>query len=131
MFIPATAQMTFKHFNTKTNEGSWKSVSVGGFKPNGRGCKSDSFVCPLILSLKRVELTGRKSNTLDHPLPRRNTSSPPTSTVQSKSLLHSLNPHLPLGSNTVMVLRGVFRLLGLGSKRRKGMDLSFIDSCLF
>jgi hypothetical protein len=23
---------------------TWKSVSVGGFKPNGRGCKSDSFV---------------------------------------------------------------------------------------
>jgi len=45
MFIPATAQMTFKHYQPKTKEMSWKSVSVGGFKPNGRGCKSDQFVC--------------------------------------------------------------------------------------
>lgn len=36
--------MTFKHYDPKTNKSTWKSVNVGGFKTNGRGCKSDQFV---------------------------------------------------------------------------------------
>jgi hypothetical protein len=75
MFIPATAQMTFKHYSPKTKEMSWKSVSVGGFKPNGRGCKSDSFVCPTRLkrSSGGANPVNRRSNKPAPPLPRRNT----------------------------------------------------------
>jgi len=72
MFIPATAQMTFKHYSPKTKEMSWKSVSVGGFKPNGRGCKSDSFVSPTPLEMSRAALiqwTGDQTNR--YPLHRR------------------------------------------------------------
>jgi len=57
MFVPATAQMTFKHYQPKTKDMSWKSVSVGGFKPNGRGCKSDSFVSHNIRLLFGTALT--------------------------------------------------------------------------
>ena len=42
--IPATAQMTFKHYNPKTKKQVWKSVNSTGFKPNGQSCKSDQFV---------------------------------------------------------------------------------------
>jgi len=42
-FIPATTQMTFKLYNPHTKAMVWKSVNVGGFKHNGRSCKSDSF----------------------------------------------------------------------------------------
>lgn len=44
MFVPATSQMTFKYYNPKTKQASWKSVNVGSFKLDGRGCKSDHFV---------------------------------------------------------------------------------------
>lgn len=57
MFVPATAQMTFKHYQPKFQDMSWKSVSVGGFKPNGRGCKSDSFVCHNLCLLFGTALT--------------------------------------------------------------------------
>lgn len=39
-----TVQMTFKHYNPATKKATWKSVNVGSFKTDGRGCKSDHFV---------------------------------------------------------------------------------------
>ncbi|KAI9639430.1 oxidative stress survival, Svf1-like protein [Dioszegia hungarica] len=41
--IPATTQMTFKHYNPVTRVSSWKSVSVNGFKHDSHSCKSDTF----------------------------------------------------------------------------------------
>ena len=43
MFIPATCQMTFKHYNPKTQKTAWKSVNVNGFKTEGQNAKSDQF----------------------------------------------------------------------------------------
>lgn len=43
MFVPATSQMTFKYYNPTTKQATWKSVNVGSWKPDGRGCKSDHF----------------------------------------------------------------------------------------
>ncbi|KAL7421646.1 putative cell survival pathways protein [Cryptotrichosporon argae] len=43
MFIPATAQMTFKLYNPKTKESTWRSINASGFKTEGRGCRSDQF----------------------------------------------------------------------------------------
>lgn len=47
MFVPATSQMTFKYYNPTTKQATWKSVNVGSWKPDGRGCKSDHFVRPI------------------------------------------------------------------------------------
>ncbi|ORX36571.1 oxidative stress survival, Svf1-like protein [Kockovaella imperatae] len=41
--VPATAQMTFKYYNPHTKQATWKSINASGFKPHGRGCKSDQF----------------------------------------------------------------------------------------
>jgi hypothetical protein len=48
--IPATAQFTFKHYNPKTKEITWKSINASNFKANGRACKSDELVRQLLLS---------------------------------------------------------------------------------
>lgn len=45
--IPATAQFTFKHYNPKTKEITWKSINASNFKANGRACKSDELVSQL------------------------------------------------------------------------------------
>ncbi|KAK8864504.1 hypothetical protein IAR55_001754 [Kwoniella newhampshirensis] len=41
--VPATTQMTFKHYNPKTGKTTWRSVNATGAKFHDRGCKSDQF----------------------------------------------------------------------------------------
>jgi hypothetical protein len=131
MFVPATAQMTFKHYKPDTKAMAWKSVSVGGFKPNGRGCKSDSFVWHFSLLVQNcAESINRRSNIAVVPPPRRNTSSPPTSTRPFKSLQRSPSLSRPQDSNTATALKVESLLSAPISRRERGMDLRFIDSYL-
>ncbi|WWD17189.1 hypothetical protein CI109_101627 [Kwoniella shandongensis] len=41
--IPATTQMTFKHYNPNTKKTTWRSINATGAKFNDRGVKSDQF----------------------------------------------------------------------------------------
>lgn len=42
--VPASTEMTFKHYNPHTKVAAWKHVTTGGFKHDGHNCKSDHFV---------------------------------------------------------------------------------------
>lgn len=49
--IPATTQMTFKHYNPTTKKAVWKSVHASNAKFDKQSCKSDLFVSWSSLSL--------------------------------------------------------------------------------
>lgn len=42
--VPATTQMTFKHYNPHTKKAVWKSVNTSALKTDGRSSKTDAFV---------------------------------------------------------------------------------------
>ncbi|RSH87266.1 putative cell survival pathways protein [Saitozyma podzolica] len=41
--VPATTQMTFKHYNPHTKKAVWKSVNTSALKTDGRSSKTDAF----------------------------------------------------------------------------------------